>query len=221
MWRCENRRNVRLLSAQPWGFASPLEQQVAPRKHSGIDALHLECSQAKPSFFLYDRLYRQPELVLFFVLFFFKAVYCFSSHYKTLRKVNCDVCVKKKKEKKKIETHIFIFGCCVDLSIEPVHLVPQSYTDLSQQLDPGPQLWNQASPSLRHPKDGIFFSWPWYFHCIRHGRDFNMKKREKNEMIVHIISSWKVIQPWRNMWSHYNSAFAICVLCSFQASLPL
>lgn len=93
----------RLLSAQPWGFASSPEQQVAPCKHSRIYALHLKCSQAKPSFFLYDRLCSRAEVVLFFS----EEVYCFSSHCKTLWKINCDLSEEKKKKK---ERHISSFS---------------------------------------------------------------------------------------------------------------
>lgn len=170
----------RLLSAQPWGFASLSEQQVAPRKHSRIYALHLKCSQAKPSFFLYDRLFSRAEVVLFF---FWSSLLLFLS-LQNLVKSKLRLVWEKKK--KKGETHIFIFWCCTDCSVEPVHVV--SLTSHSSWIqDRNSEIW-----LLRHYdiQKTAFSSWPLYFHCFRHKRDLTWKKkREKQDGISQCLDT--------------------------------
>lgn len=94
----------RLLSAQPWGFASLSEQQVAPRKHSRIYALHLKCSQAKPSFFLYGRLCSRAEVVLFF---FWSSLLLFLSP-QNLVKSKLRLVWKKKKKRRDTYLHFLM-----------------------------------------------------------------------------------------------------------------
>lgn len=172
----------RLLSAQLWGFASSSELQVAPRKHSRIYALHLKRSQAKPSFFLYDRLCRRAEVVL--VFFFWRSLLLFLS-LRNLVKSKLRLVWKKKKRR---DTYLHFWMLHRLFSRTSSSSPSVSLTSHSSWI----QDRNSEIRLLRHYdiQKTAFSSWPLLFSLFPSWTWLNMeKKREKRDGISQCLDT--------------------------------